>query len=137
MDAKTNSWCATHKKNVRHLLYWSVAWLIALALTAFGPEFLWDYNTFVSTVFVLFSVGIGLGMIAMNRKYVNGLDELHRKITMDAMAIALGFGVVFGLAYSSLDLANVILFDAEIAHLVMLIGLTYLIGIVVGHIRYT
>ena len=75
-------------------------------------------------------------MILMNRKYTNGLDELHRKVNMEAMAIALGVGVVGGLSYSMLDIANVIPFDAEIGHLVLLIGVTYFIAFIVGSIRY-
>lgn len=75
-------------------------------------------------------------MIIMNRKYLNGLDEMHRKINIDAMAIALGVGVVGGLSYSMLDIANVISNDAEIAFLVILICITYIIGIAVGYSRY-
>jgi hypothetical protein len=61
---------------------------------------------------------------------------MHRKIFMEAMAFALGVGVVGGLSYSMLDAANVISFNAEIAHLVMLIGVTYAIAFIVGSIRY-
>ena len=75
-------------------------------------------------------------MILMNRKYINDLDEMQRKVSLDAMAIALGVGVVGGLSYSMLDQANVIAFDAEIAHLVMLIGITYMIAIFIGNNRY-
>jgi len=75
-------------------------------------------------------------MILMNRKYNNGLDEMQRKVTMEAMAIAMGVGVVGGTSYSMLDVANVISFDAEIGHLVGLIGITYFIAFIVGSIRY-
>jgi hypothetical protein len=73
-------------------------------------------------------------MILMNRKYLNDLDELHRKVSMDAMAITLGVSVVGGLSFSLL--AEIISFDAEIAHLVMLIGVTYMIATFVGNYRY-
>ena len=75
-------------------------------------------------------------MILMNRKYINGLDEMQRKVNVDAMAIALGVGVVGGLSYSMLDIADVIPFDAEIGFLVILVSVTYIIAIVVGQIRY-
>ena len=107
-----------------------------MAIAAFGPKFLWDYNSSISILAILVNTIIGVGMILMNRKYANGLDEMHRKITMDAKAIALGVGVVGGLSYSMLDAANVISFDAEIGHLVMLIGVTYFIAFIVGSIRY-
>ena len=75
-------------------------------------------------------------MILMNRKYINSLDEMQRKVHIEAMAISLGVGVVIGLSYSLLDQANVIGFDAEIADLVMLIGITYLIATFAGLNRY-
>lgn len=89
-----------------------------------------------SVLAVLVNTIIGVGMILMNRKYNNGLDEMQRKVTMEAMAIAMGVGVVGGTSYSMLDVANVISFDAEIGHLVGLIGITYFIAFIVGSIRY-
>ena len=136
MEAKLNEWEAAQRKNVRHLAYWTGAWGLTVAIAGFGPKFLWDFNSSISILAILVSTIIGGGMILMNRKYANGLDEMHRKITMDAKAIALGVGVVGGLSYSMLDAANVISFDAEIGHLVMLIGVTYFIAFIVGSIRY-
>ena len=136
METKSNEWEATTRKNVRHLAYWTGAWVLTVALASFGPKFLWDYNSSTSIVAILVSTLVGVGMILMNRKYTNGLDELHRKVTMEAMAIALGVGVVGGLSYSMLDASNVISFHAEIGHLVILIGITYFIAFIVGSIRY-
>ena len=136
METKSNEWEATTRKNVRHVAYWTGAWVLTVAIATFGPKFLWDYNSSISIAAILVSTIIGVGMILMNRKYNNGLDELHRKVTMEAMAIAFGVGVVGGLSYSMLDVANVIPFDAEIGHLVLLIGITYFIAFIVGSIRY-
>jgi hypothetical protein len=136
METKSNEWEATARTNVRHLAYWTGSWALTIAIAGFGPKFLWDYNSGISILAILVSTIVGAGMILMNRKYTNGLDELHRRVTMDAKAIALGVGVVGGLSYSMLDAANVISFDAEIGHLVMLMGLTYFVAFIVGSIRY-
>ena len=136
MEAKSNDWQGTQTKNLRHLAYWTGGWGLTLALPAFGPKFLWDYNSSISILAILFNTIIGVGMILMNRKYANGLDEMHRKIFMEAKALALGVGVVGGLSYSMLDASNVISSDAEIGYLVMLMGVTYSIAFIVGSIRY-
>ena len=136
METKSNEWEATQRKNLRHLAYWTGGWGLTLALPAFGPKFLWDYNSSISILAILVNTIIGVGMILMNRKYANGLDEMHRKIFMEAKALALGVGVVGGLSYSMLDAANVISSDAEIGYLVMLMGVTYSIAFIVGSIRY-
>ena len=136
MEAKSTTWETTTKKNVRHLAYWTLSWVVTLAISTFGPKFLWDYSTSISILFILINTIIGVGMIVMNRKYINGLDEMQRKVNTDAMAIALGVGVVGGLSYSTLDIVNVIPFDAEIALLVMLMSVTYMIAFIVGSLRY-
>ena len=45
-------------------------------------------------------------------------------------------GLVCGLGYSLLDATNLVSFDAEIAHLVMLMGLTYIAAIIALHRQY-
>ena len=45
-------------------------------------------------------------------------------------------GLIGGLAYSNLDVTNLIPFDAEISHLVILMALTYMVGIAAGIRRY-
>ena len=136
METKLNRWETTAKKNTMRLAYWTGGWMLTLAIASFGPKFIWDNNISISILFIAINTIIGVGMIMMNRKYINGLDEMQRKVSLDAMAIALGVGLVGGLSYSLLDQANVIAFNAEIAHLVMLIGITYMIGIIVGTSKY-
>ena len=136
MNAKTNEWETTTKKNAKRLALWTGSWVLTMALAAFGPKFIWDYNATFSVLAISLNTLMGIGMILMNRKYINELDELHKKVNMDAMAISLGVGVVGGLSYSMLDVVKVVSFDAEIAFVVMLMSITYIIAIVVGNLRY-
>ncbi len=85
---------------------------------------------------ILVNLGIGFGMIVANKRHLKGLDEMHQKIQLEAMALSLGVGLVVGLGYSNLDVTNVIAFDAEISHLVILMGLTYMAGVFAGLKRY-
>lgn len=70
------------------------------------------------------------------KKWLKQLDELQLKIQLDAMALALGVGIVGGLSYSLLDITNLIPMDAEISVLVIAISLTYLAGSIIGTRRY-
>ncbi len=130
------SWAIINKKNTKLLAYWTLAWLLSMALATFGPKLLWDNQTIFSVIAILLNVLIGIGMILANKRHLSGLDEMQRKLHLEAMAIALGVAVVCGLGYSSLDISNVIAYDAEISHLVILIGLTYLGGVIIGNYRY-
>ena len=75
-------------------------------------------------------------MIVANKRHLKGLDEMHQKIQLEAMALSLGVGLVVGLSYSTLDVTDLIAFDAEISHLVILMGLTYGAGVAAGLKRY-
>jgi xanthosine utilization system XapX-like protein len=72
----------------------------------------------------------------MFRQYLLGLDELQRKIELDAMALTLGVGMVVGVSYELLEDIKLITFEPEISHLIILMGLTFGIGIIVGNRRY-
>ena len=127
---------AQTKKNTLRLFFWTGAWVLATAGAAFGPRFLWDFNTLPTVLGVLVHIGIGFGMIRMFRQYLLGLDELQRKIQLDAMALSLGVGVVFGVSYELLEDIKLITFEPEISHLHLLMCLTYFIGIILGNRRY-
>ncbi|HET8804005.1 MAG TPA: hypothetical protein VFM72_05450, partial [Aequorivita sp.] len=136
MKTKLNPFEVTSKKNTLHLAYWTGSWVLTVAIASFGPKLIWDNDITISLLFIVINIIIGVGMILMNRKFMNGLDEMQRKVCLDAMAIAIGVGLVGGISYSMLDQVNVIAFPAEIAHLLILMGITYIIAIVVGNYRY-
>jgi hypothetical protein len=71
-----------------------------------------------------------------NRQFFNSLDELQRKIHIEALAVTLGLTVIAGLSFSLLDQTNLISFDAEIGFLVGFIGVTYMIALLVNRKRY-
>ncbi len=127
---------AQTKKNTLRLFFWAGAWVLATAGAAFGPRFLWDFNTLPTVLGVLVHIGIGFGMIRLFRQYLLRLDELQRKIQLDAMALSLGVGVVFGVSYEMLEDIKLITFEPEISHLHLLMCLTYFIGIILGNRRY-
>lgn len=136
MKENTKSRVALTKKNTVNLAVWTFAWVASMALSSFGPIYIWKENTTLSVLAILLTFLVGLGMIYANVKHLNGLDELQRKIQLEAMGFALGLAVVAGLAYSSLEHANIITYNAEISHLVILIGITYFAGVLIGTSRY-
>ena len=137
-NLKTGSsgWAATNARNTLRLGSWTAAWLLTMALATFGPVFIWQGNKLLTGVAIFINLAVGFGMIMANKRHLNGLDELQQKIQLEAMALALGIGLVVGLCYSSLDISNLIAFDAEISHLVILVGLTYLAGVFAGVRKY-
>ena len=127
---------AQTKKNTKRLFFWSVIWVLATAGVSFGPKNLWNFNTWLTIIAVLIHIGLGLGMIRVFKQYLKGLDELQRKIQLDAMALSLGIGLVLGSSYEMLEDIKLIPFEPEIPHLLILMSLTYVVGTVLGNRKY-
>ncbi|MED5454428.1 MAG: hypothetical protein VX961_07875 [Verrucomicrobiota bacterium] len=127
---------AQTNKNTSRLFIWSVVWVLVTAGVAFGPKNIWNFNTWLTIIAVLIHIGIGLGMIRVFKQFLLGLDELQRKIHLDAMALSLGIGLVFGCSYEMLEDIKLIPFQPEIPHLIIVMYLTYAIGAILGNRRY-
>lgn len=132
----SGNWESSQKKNTLHLGYWTIAWLMSMAIAAFGPKFIWDYATLPTVVGVIFNLAVGFGMIMANRRHLQGLDEMHQKIFREAGALTLGVGLVFGLTYELLEDIRLITFEPEISHLVGLMSVTFIGGMIAGKRKY-
>jgi hypothetical protein len=131
-----SDWEVAKARNTARLRFWTIAWVLTLALAAFGPKFIWNFQTALTILGVLVNLGVGVRMIAANGRHLRGLDELHRKIFVDTCALTLGVGLVSGLSYELLEDVRLISFEPEIAHLVILMCLTFLVGLIAGHRKY-
>jgi hypothetical protein len=130
--------CSQHKNTyILQLALWTFAWLVSTALLRFGAEYIWDYQATYSIYALIFHITMGLALIAANVKHLSNLDELQRKVTMDAMSITLGVGLIVGIAYEQLEDIKLISFEPEISHLIMLMAITYIIAILIGNRKYT
>ncbi|MDN3640669.1 hypothetical protein QWY82_17865 [Simiduia curdlanivorans] len=135
-QTKPNDWATTNIKNTRHLALWAGAWLITLALASFGPKMLWQFNTLITLVALMLTLVAGAGMIVVTIRHVKCLDEMQQKIFLDASALTLGVALVCGTSYELMEDVKLIAFQPEISHLMMLIGLTFIVGIALGNARY-
>ena len=124
-NADSGGFAARNRRNTLRLGYWTGAWLVTLAVSVFGSLLVWDSKPQLTLTAILINVAVGIGMIIANKHHLQGLDEMQRKIQLEATALALIVGLVFGLAYSTADITGLIPFDAEISHLIMVIGVTY------------
>lgn len=133
--ANSDALTARTRRNTWRLALWTGTWLVTQAVAVFGPQFAWQSRS-LTVLAIVVNVSAGFLMIAANKRHLDGLDELQRKIQLDAMALALGVALVAGLAYSTLDVTNVIAADAEISVLVVLTALTYLGAVLFGRRQY-
>lgn len=124
------------KKKIVNLAGWTWSWVATLALATFGPMYIWDDHQLLTILFVGLNFANGIAMIIANRDFFNSMDELQRKIQLEALGITLGLSVIVGITYSVLDTTNLITSDAEIGFLVGFISISYLISFLVIKSRY-
>lgn len=131
-----DTWQSTLKRSTLSLGRWTGAWLLSTALLAFGPKFLWQFETLYSVLALLLNLAMGALMIRANIKQVQAMDELARKVFLDAAAITLGIGLVSACSYGIMEDIRLISFEPDISHLLILMGLTFLASVAVGNRRY-
>lgn len=124
------------KKRLQQLAIWTAAWTVTVALTKFGFNSLWEENTLLSILSILVNLAMGIGMILVNRKFVNESDELERKIQLESMAITLGLTLIIGITISLLNFTKIIMFHTEISTLIIFMGIIYLGSMILNNLRY-
>jgi hypothetical protein len=132
----TDVWAARMMRNTLGLAAWTAAWAASLALAAMGPDRLWHREPWPTALSIGFNLLVGLGMLLANRRHLNGLDELQRTIQLQAMASALGAGLVGGMSWTLLDRHGLVGLEASIGHLVILMAGVYIAGCFIGLRRY-
>jgi hypothetical protein len=124
------------RRSTRRIALWTGAWLLALALLAFGPRFLWTGQLGFTLVAAAVNLATGIGVVLAMLHHLRDLDDLHRKVLLEAMGIALGVAVFVSLPYTLLEGHDAAPFDADSAHLVVLMSLTFMASVIAGLRRY-
>ena len=122
--------------NTKLLARWTGLWLITLALLSFGPMFLWNFNINVTVPVLILNLLVGARMIWVNKVHLEGLDELHQRIMLEAMALSLGCVLVFGAAFGLLEAVQLISFEPNPSYLLFVLGISYMVGMLLSRKRY-
>jgi cyanate permease len=122
-------------KNANRVNLWAIAWAASLAIISFISKYDWYSANLPITMAFVFSSGIGVGMILAYKRFLKELDEMERKIQLDALASSVGVTLVAFGGYSILAKAGSAP-DLKASSLIVLMALTYMAGIIIGRIRY-
>jgi Heparan-alpha-glucosaminide N-acetyltransferase, catalytic len=123
-------------KNTLQLFSWASAWVGTCALMAFGPRFVWNKNLVFTLLAVGFNFCVGVGLIVAHKKYLAGLDELQRKVYLDALGITVGVVLIVAVPYAVLDRFNIVHLKGEVSDLLILMSVTFLASFLNGTWRY-
>ena len=126
------------KANGRRVMLWSIAWagsmLIASALVAFEGFGGLNGRIWAISAAVI-STLLGLATVGAYRRLLRETDELRQKIELEALAVALGVGVVGGMGYSLLC-PPLGLGEPRIAFVIAAMLIAHAVGVIVGRRHY-
>ena len=122
-------------KNTIRFLCWSVAWSMTMVLADKAILYEWHSSALISAIAIVLNAGIGIGMILSYLRHLKSMDELQRKIQLDALAIAMGVALVGSFSYSLMVTAKFIT-DAEVSDIILLMTFAFVVSVTVGHVRY-
>lgn len=135
-NTQQNKWERKVASTTTNLSRWTLAWVLTMALATFGPQFFWVDNKLLTLAAILLNTAMGAGMVLSHIRHIKSLDEMQRKIQLEAMGITLGVVLVVGMSYSNLDNSNLIPMDAEISILFIIMVLTFMATSLLGAKRY-
>lgn len=122
-------------RSIAPLAAWTLAWVATLAVAKFGP-LLWEREPVLSWSAWIVNVAVGIAWIVAHARYLRGVDDLQRKIMLDAMGVALGAAIVGGCAYAVAGSSGLFGTGAGVGVLAILVAAVYIGGVAVGSLRY-
>ena len=134
MKKQLTKWEALNAKNNIRFLCWTLAWVVTMVLADKAELYGWHSSSMISIIAIVVNTGLGLGMIMAFMRLLKGMDELRQKIQLNSLAMSVGVGIVGGFTYSLLATANFIA-DAEASDVLLIMSVTYMVGVMIGQIR--
>ncbi len=122
-------------KSSAQLLVWVFIWTATMVLADKGMAYQWWTEKWITVAAIVVNTALGVGMITFFVSYLRKMDELQRKIQLEALAFAMGCGLVGSFTYSLLVTAGFIV-ETEIGDIILLMTVTYMAAIIVGRVRY-
>ena len=124
------------QRTIKPLMLWTGIWLFSLAMFTFGPMFLWDFNTALTTLLLIINLGCGVKMILANKAHLESLDELQQRIMLEAMALSLGITMIAGAAYGVCHAVKLVEHEPNASTLLFIMGITYGLGTLLSRRKY-
>ena len=117
------------------LVLWIFAWMAALTVADKAALYDWWSAEWITMLAIAVHVMLGIGMMFKFMSMLRGMDDLQRKIQLEALSAALGISLVGCAAYSLLVTWGYIT-DEEVSDIFILMCVSYSASVLFGAWRY-
>jgi len=134
-DCERKGLVAVDIRNAIIVNFWLLAWAVSLGVISYFLESDWSFPTWIQWMGFIIHLIIGVGAILAFKRFVSKADELERKIQLEALALSVGVTIIFFSSYAILQKALEIA-DLSPAYLIVVMSLGYVMGLIVGRLRF-
>ena len=132
---ESKSFEARTARGTIRIILWVLAWVGTMILVDKAVLYGWYTSAYISVMGIVINAVLGLGVIKTYLGYLRKMDEMQRKIQLDALAFSMGVGFVGSFSYSLLVTTGFVT-DPEISDIILLMGVTYMAAVGLCHYRY-
>ncbi len=126
---------ARSKKNHALIMLWIFVWMATFVAADKAEAYKWYTAGSLPLLAIAMNAVIGLIVIVTYMRFLKELDEMQQKIQLNALALAMGIGLVGSVSYSLLVSAGIVA-APDIAVVIALLGGGYSAGLVIARTRY-
>lgn len=135
LTSDLSSYDSRNLKSSLRLVVWTIAWVGTMVIVDKAELYQWYSSPAISVLAIIINAALGLGMILTYIRYLGEMDDLQRKIQLDALALSVGVGLVGGFTLQLMAAARFIA-EAEASDIILIITLTYIAATIIGRLRY-
>jgi hypothetical protein len=132
---KGSSYDARSIRENLKMVGWIFAWMTTLTISDKAELYGWWSEEWITIASIVVNAAFGLWMIHVYRRMLRGMDDLQRKIQLDALSMALGISLVGTITYSLLVTWGYIV-DEEVTDIFMLMCVSFSVSVVYGAVKY-
>ena len=114
---------------------WIFTWMLSLVISDKAALYGWWSAEWITWLSIAVNFALGVWVAVRFVRMLRGMDDLQRKIQLDALSMALGISLVGCAAYSLLVTWGYIV-DEEVTDIFMLMCVSYSASVLIGVWRY-
>lgn len=131
--------CSTYdKRAIRDnlkLAAWIFIWMASLTISDKAALYDWWSAEWLTILSIVVNAGLGLWVVHRYRQMLRGMDDLQRKIQLEALSLALGISLVGACSYMLLVTWGYVT-DEEVSDMFMLMCVCYSLAVLFNTLKY-
>ena len=131
---ESNEFEARTVRGAIRFVLWSLAWTGSMVLVDKAVLYGWYTESFYSVIGIVVNALLGLVVVRTFLRHLGDMDEMKRKIQLDALALSMGVGFVGSFTYSLLTTTGFVT-DPEISDIILLMAVTYMASLSFTYLR--